>query len=68
MLVIKIFTERKKVFRERRRSGKIRAKRMVVKEIEDGLVEEIEKLGWWFEQDIDDEGEKNEEDEDGGEV
>ncbi|GJX06184.1 hypothetical protein Tco_0194116 [Tanacetum coccineum] len=27
--------------------------RMVVKEIEDGLLEEIEKFGWWFEQDID---------------
>ncbi|GKA47764.1 hypothetical protein Tco_0740722 [Tanacetum coccineum] len=26
---------------------------MVVKEIEDGLLEEIEKFGWWFEQDID---------------
>ncbi|GJS48773.1 hypothetical protein Tco_0598894 [Tanacetum coccineum] len=35
--------------------------RMVVKEIEDGLVEEME-------QDIDDEGEEDEEDKDGGEV
>ncbi|GJW85120.1 hypothetical protein Tco_0158265 [Tanacetum coccineum] len=26
--------------------------RMVVKEIEDGLLEEMEKFGWWFEQDI----------------
>ncbi|GKA21766.1 hypothetical protein Tco_0707728 [Tanacetum coccineum] len=25
---------------------------MVVKEIEDGLFEEIDKFGWWFEQDI----------------
>ncbi|GKA15364.1 hypothetical protein Tco_0695111 [Tanacetum coccineum] len=25
---------------------------MVVKEIEDGLLEEMEKFGWWFEQDI----------------
>ncbi|GKC10291.1 hypothetical protein Tco_1001901 [Tanacetum coccineum] len=44
---------------------------MVVKEIEDGLVEEMEKLEWWFEQDIDDEREEvkeDEEDEDGGEV
>ncbi|GJT46638.1 hypothetical protein Tco_0955353 [Tanacetum coccineum] len=39
----------------------------VVKKIEDGHVEEMEKLRWWFEQDIDDEGEENEEDEDGGE-
>ncbi|GJZ69666.1 hypothetical protein Tco_0633216 [Tanacetum coccineum] len=31
--------------------------RMVVKEIEDGLLEEIEKFGWWFEQDIDGESE-----------
>ncbi|GJR87926.1 hypothetical protein Tco_0211937 [Tanacetum coccineum] len=38
----------------------------VVKEIEDGHVEEMEKLGWWFEQDIDDEGKENKEDEDGG--
>ncbi|GKE42027.1 hypothetical protein Tco_1469311, partial [Tanacetum coccineum] len=28
----------------------------------------LEKLEWSFEQDIDDEGEENEEDEDGGEV
>ncbi|GJX14491.1 hypothetical protein Tco_0206249 [Tanacetum coccineum] len=28
----------------------------------------LEKLEWWFEQDIDDEGEEVEEDEDGGEV
>ncbi|GJT18527.1 hypothetical protein Tco_0877233 [Tanacetum coccineum] len=41
---------------------------MVVKEIENGLLEEVEKLEWSFEQDIDDEGEENEEDEDGGEV
>nr|GFA10546.1 hypothetical protein [Tanacetum cinerariifolium] len=27
--------------------------RMVVKEIEDVLLEEIEKFRWWFEQDID---------------
>nr|GEV79023.1 hypothetical protein [Tanacetum cinerariifolium] len=25
---------------------------MVVKEIENGLLEEVEKFGWWFEQDI----------------
>ncbi|GKE65861.1 hypothetical protein Tco_1520022, partial [Tanacetum coccineum] len=24
---------------------------MVVKEIKDGLLKEIEKFGWWFEQD-----------------
>ncbi|GKA43838.1 hypothetical protein Tco_0736562 [Tanacetum coccineum] len=41
---------------------------MVVKEIENGLLEEVEKFRWWFEQDIDDEREKVEEDEDGGEV
>ncbi|GJW66221.1 hypothetical protein Tco_0120645 [Tanacetum coccineum] len=57
MLVIKRFSERKKVFRERKKTGKIRAKRMVVKEIKDGLLEEIEKFGWWFEQDIDGENE-----------
>ncbi|GJX46602.1 hypothetical protein Tco_0271792 [Tanacetum coccineum] len=53
MLVIKRFSERKKVFRERKKTGKIHAKRMVVKEIEDELLEEMEKFGWWFEQDID---------------
>ncbi|GJT84561.1 hypothetical protein Tco_1066278 [Tanacetum coccineum] len=41
---------------------------MVVKEIENGLFEEVEKLKWWFEQDIDDEGEEDEEGEGGGEV
>ncbi|GJW81120.1 hypothetical protein Tco_0145095 [Tanacetum coccineum] len=41
---------------------------MVVKEIEDGLVEEMEKLEWWFEQDINDERDEVKEDEDGGEV
>ncbi|GJZ46091.1 hypothetical protein Tco_0593687 [Tanacetum coccineum] len=43
---------------------------MVVKEIENGLLEEVE-FGWWFEQDIDDqreEVEEDEDDEDGGEV
>ncbi|GKE27434.1 hypothetical protein Tco_1442818, partial [Tanacetum coccineum] len=34
---------------------------MVVKEIEDGLFEEMEKLGWWFEQDIDGESEDDSE-------
>ncbi|GJT49433.1 hypothetical protein Tco_0975590 [Tanacetum coccineum] len=34
---------------------------MVVKEIEDVLVEELEKLGWWFEQDIDGEDEDDNE-------
>ncbi|GJV68621.1 hypothetical protein Tco_1484130 [Tanacetum coccineum] len=34
---------------------------MVVKEIENELLEEVE-LEWWFEQDIDDEGEEDEED------
>ncbi|GKC32720.1 hypothetical protein Tco_1040014 [Tanacetum coccineum] len=38
----------------------------VVREIEDMLLEEMEKFRWWFEQDIDDEGEEEEEDEDGG--
>nr|GEZ06491.1 hypothetical protein [Tanacetum cinerariifolium] len=42
--------------------------RKMVKEIKNGHVEEMEKLEWWFEQDIDDEGKENEEDEDGGEV
>ncbi|GKC13595.1 hypothetical protein Tco_1010377 [Tanacetum coccineum] len=37
--------------------------RKVVKDIEDGHVEEME-----FEQDIEDEGEENEEDEDGDEI
>ncbi|GKC92440.1 hypothetical protein Tco_1157882 [Tanacetum coccineum] len=41
---------------------------MVVKEIENGLLEEVEKLEWWFEQDIDDEGEEDEEDGGGDEV
>ncbi|GKA44080.1 hypothetical protein Tco_0736804 [Tanacetum coccineum] len=39
---------------------------MVVKEIENGLLEEVEKLEWWFEQDINDEGEEDEEGEGGG--
>ncbi|GJT67907.1 ribonuclease H-like domain-containing protein [Tanacetum coccineum] len=34
---------------------------MVVKEIEDGLLEEMEKFGWWFEQDIDGENEDDNE-------
>ncbi|GJV36348.1 retrovirus-related pol polyprotein from transposon TNT 1-94 [Tanacetum coccineum] len=41
---------------------------MVVKEIENGLLEEVEKLEWWFEQDIDDEGEEDEKGKGGGEV
>nr|GEV10557.1 reverse transcriptase domain-containing protein [Tanacetum cinerariifolium] len=53
MFVIKRFSERKKVFSERKKTGKIRTKRMAVKEIEDVLLEEIEKFGWWFEEDID---------------
>nr|GEX33118.1 hypothetical protein [Tanacetum cinerariifolium] len=39
----------------------------VVKEIEDGHVEEMEKLEWWFEQDIDDEEEEDEGGEGGSE-
>nr|GEV03294.1 retrovirus-related Pol polyprotein from transposon TNT 1-94 [Tanacetum cinerariifolium] len=35
---------------------------MVVKAVENGLLEEVKKLEWWFEQDIDDEGEEDEED------
>ncbi|GKE11139.1 hypothetical protein Tco_1414690, partial [Tanacetum coccineum] len=61
MLVIKIFSKRKKVFRERKKCEKIRAKRdcmMVVKEIVNRLLKEVDKLEWWFEQDIDDEGEE----------
>ncbi|GJT13488.1 hypothetical protein Tco_0860530 [Tanacetum coccineum] len=68
MLVIKRFSERKKVFSKRKKTGKIRAKRMVVKEIKDGLLEEMEtshfgkeKFGWWFEQDIDGESEDDNE-------
>ncbi|GKC26993.1 hypothetical protein Tco_1034287 [Tanacetum coccineum] len=34
---------------------------MVVKEIEDGLLEEMEKFGWWFEQDISGESEDDRE-------
>ncbi|GJY22129.1 hypothetical protein Tco_0394695 [Tanacetum coccineum] len=34
---------------------------MVVKEIEDGLLEEMEKFGWWFEQDIGGESEDDRE-------
>nr|GEV53329.1 hypothetical protein [Tanacetum cinerariifolium] len=60
MLAIKKFSERKKVFRERNKTGKNRAKRMVVKEIEDVFLEEIE-FGWWFEQDIDGENEDDNE-------
>ncbi|GKD27661.1 hypothetical protein Tco_1233875, partial [Tanacetum coccineum] len=41
---------------------------MVVKEIVGRLLEEEEKLEWWFEQDIDKEEERIEGDEDGGEV
>ncbi|GJV17422.1 hypothetical protein Tco_1362745 [Tanacetum coccineum] len=42
--------------------------KMVVKEIVGRLLEEEEKLEWWFEQDIDKEEERFEGDEDGGEV
>nr|GEW37564.1 hypothetical protein [Tanacetum cinerariifolium] len=35
---------------------------MAVKETENELLEEVEKLKWWFEYDIDDEGEENKED------
>ncbi|GKB10113.1 hypothetical protein Tco_0844036 [Tanacetum coccineum] len=38
---------------------------MVVKEIESRLLEEVEKLEWWFKQGIDDEEEENEEGEGG---
>nr|GEV68120.1 hypothetical protein [Tanacetum cinerariifolium] len=41
---------------------------MVVKEIENEIFEEFEKLEWWFEQDIDDEGEEDEEDGGGDEI
>ncbi|GJZ82111.1 hypothetical protein Tco_0647105 [Tanacetum coccineum] len=40
---------------------------IVVKEIENELLEELDKLEWWFEQDIDDEGEEDEKGEGGGE-
>ncbi|GJV89609.1 hypothetical protein Tco_1533547 [Tanacetum coccineum] len=33
---------------------------IVVKEIVNRLLEEVEKLEWWFEQEIDDEGDKDE--------
>ncbi|GKD21774.1 hypothetical protein Tco_1223477 [Tanacetum coccineum] len=80
MLVLKIFSEIKKVFRERKKCEKIRVKRsdfqqgmeqdcmVVVKEIVSRLLEEVEKLEWWFEQDIDDEEEEDEEGEGGSEV
>ncbi|GJV36185.1 hypothetical protein Tco_1408662 [Tanacetum coccineum] len=61
MLVINRFRERKKAFRERKKTGKIHAKRMVVKEIKDRLLEEVEKFRWWFEQDIDGENEDDNE-------
>ncbi|GJW14805.1 hypothetical protein Tco_0018938 [Tanacetum coccineum] len=70
MLVIKRFRERKKVLREREKAGKCVLRvdyRMVVREIEDVLLEEME-FGWLFEQDIDDDKEEDKEDEDGGEV
>nr|GEU56201.1 hypothetical protein [Tanacetum cinerariifolium] len=41
---------------------------MVVKKIENGLLEELEKLKWGFEKDFDDEGEEDKEDGGGGEV
>nr|GEW59839.1 hypothetical protein [Tanacetum cinerariifolium] len=40
---------------------------MVVRKIDNELVKEMQKLDWWFEQDIDDEGEKDEKDKDGDE-
>nr|GEX42697.1 hypothetical protein [Tanacetum cinerariifolium] len=42
--------------------------KMVVKEIVSRILEEEEKLEWWFEQDIDDEGEENEECDGGSEL
>ncbi|GJV61730.1 hypothetical protein Tco_1467830 [Tanacetum coccineum] len=80
MLVIKIFSKRKKVFSERKKCDKIRAKRsdfqqemekdcmVVVKEIVSRLLKEVEKLEWWFKQDIDDEEEEDEEGEGGSKV
>ncbi|GJX96594.1 hypothetical protein Tco_0352392 [Tanacetum coccineum] len=70
MLVIKRFRERKKISRERKLSENFvqRGYMMVVKEIKNGLLEEVEKLKWWFEQDINDEREEDEEGEGGGEV
>ncbi|GJU58636.1 hypothetical protein Tco_1236402 [Tanacetum coccineum] len=41
---------------------------MVVNEIENKLFEKVEKLEWWFEQNIDDEGGEDEEDGGGDEV
>ncbi|GKF39894.1 hypothetical protein Tco_0119955, partial [Tanacetum coccineum] len=41
---------------------------MVVKEIVNRLLEGVEKLEWWLEKDIDDEGEEDEEGEGGSEV
>ncbi|GJU25262.1 phospholipase-like protein [Tanacetum coccineum] len=41
---------------------------VMVKDIENGLLEEVEKFGWWFEQDIDDEEEEDEEGKGGSEV
>ncbi|GJV86310.1 hypothetical protein Tco_1530248 [Tanacetum coccineum] len=71
MLVFKIFSERKKVFRERKKCEKIRAKRF---DFQQGMEQYLyagkpnEKLKWWFEQDIDDEEEEDEEGEGGSEV
>ncbi|GJU60599.1 hypothetical protein Tco_1238365 [Tanacetum coccineum] len=42
--------------------------KMVVKEIVSRLSKEEEKLEWWFEQDIDDEGEENKEGDGGSEL
>ncbi|GKF21436.1 hypothetical protein Tco_0070074, partial [Tanacetum coccineum] len=41
---------------------------MVVNETVNRLLEEVEKLEWWFEQDIDDEEEEDEQGEGGSEV
>nr|GEX05977.1 hypothetical protein [Tanacetum cinerariifolium] len=46
-----------------REASKRKREWMMVKEVKDGFVKEMEKLEWWFEQDINDGGEKEEEDE-----
>nr|GFA35265.1 hypothetical protein [Tanacetum cinerariifolium] len=78
MLVIKIFSERKKVFRERKMCEKIRAKRKTCnndKSLSESQLEHekedefvvmvVKKLEWWFEQDIDDEEKEDKEGEGG---
>ncbi|GJX21663.1 hypothetical protein Tco_0226108 [Tanacetum coccineum] len=56
---------RKVQLRDEHRGG-VRDCIMVMKEIVSRLLEEVEKLEWWFEQDIDDEEEEEDEEGEGG--